>query len=824
MIAFRHLVKGMVLGFLLCISMSLLGQGNKSERAEIFFREGAWHQAVPFYESWLKKNRDREAMKNLADCYRFMGKYEKAFKWYEAAVYASEPMPDPEALFHYAALLKRAGNFEKAAEYFRRYGEAVNDYEAGGWMADACIHPESLAIDSGRTRVMELRYEAGRSDISPQIAGGSFIFASAKTAYGFSDPESFVEKPVTYDLYEAAIPTGVGLAEIRPLRGEVNSSFHESSCALSPDGQTLYFTRSNFDGKQLHVDLKGMSRLKIYTSKKSGADWIDVKQLDINGENVSTCHPALSPDGETMFFSSDREGGLGGMDLWVVYQEEGTWTIPENLGPTINTPGNEIFPYYPEEGKLYFSSDGFPGYGGLDIFSTSLASGEWQLPKNAGKPLNSQADDFGIWIDLKKSEGYFSTGRNPIGDRLYHFEMRQPIVVQVKDSFFQTPLKGVEISVVEENGRTEKYVTNEEGKISFSTRSGKNVKLILKKGNFQECKAELKASNPMAGITDSLFLNMKADRKGTISGVVKDEKTNRPIPNALIEIYRQDSKELSLKTDADGRYSIQVEPSQNHDVIITHPEYVSGFRRVSPEELENREGFMQTSYLQKGNHLLVEGVAVAFDNGMAMAGVKLKIFDNTTNLVVAEAISGPDGRFWAPLKIDKIPDYSVLAYHNGYFASRIDIEEDVKSGRKRAVVLMRLSEAKVNSVVKVIFYDYDAYNLNNLSKRDLNEIYFFLKENSGSVVEMGTHTDCRGTHEYNLELSERRAQSVVDFIIRNRDVDPSRIVWKGYGEGQLVNDCHDDNPNCTEEQHSQNRRAEVKVVRLNENSQGLNGR
>jgi len=178
--------------------------------------------------------------------------------------------------------------------------------------------------------------------------------------------------------------------------GKLQTKYHDGPVSFNKTGNIMYFTRNNIEDGKKRTDDKQITRLKIYSTNYADGKWGIEVPMTFNNDNYSVAHPSLSADSKTLYFSSDMPGGQGGMDIWKTEWNGSAWGVPSNLGTTINTPGNEIFPFVAEDGTLLFSSDGLPGIGGLDLFQTSSSSGKWMKPENMGAPLNSSYDDFGV--------------------------------------------------------------------------------------------------------------------------------------------------------------------------------------------------------------------------------------------------------------------------------------------------------------------------------------------------------------------------------------------------------------------------------------------
>ena len=238
---------------------------------------------------------------------------------------------------------------------------------------------------------------------------------------------------------------------------------------MSSDGRTLYFTRSNYVERKLQKDERNTSHLKLFRAKlDSTGKWGDLHAFAYNGETWSTGHPALSTDGRTLYFASDRPGGFGGSDIWRCKDNGTGWSEPENLGPIVNTAGNELFPTV-NGNTLHFSSSAHINMGGLDIFETQEQNGHWKTPINLNAPINTPKDDFFFVLDSTNKAGFISSDRDSI-DQIYAFTLYEPLfyidgfVMDDEDRF----LPNVEVTLTDlENGKDQSMMTGVDGKFIF---------------------------------------------------------------------------------------------------------------------------------------------------------------------------------------------------------------------------------------------------------------------------------------------------------------------------------------------------------------------
>ncbi len=271
-----------------------------------------------------------------------------------------------------------------------------------------------------------------------------------------------------------------------PAEGELNTELDEGIVSFSPDGQTMYLTKAR-------RELNAPTGVEIYTSQRSDAKWSAPVKFEITADTLSSYgHPAVSPDGRWLYFTSDMPGGSGGLDIWRINLNERRGSL-ENLGEWINTPGNESFPYVRGDSLLYFASDGHPGYGGLDIFCARLMpSGGWQVT-NMGKPLNSPGDDFGITF-TQGENGFFSSNRRDGRgyDHIYSFELPDlKIIIQgwVLDRD-EEPVPNAVIRIVGRDGSNQKQIARPDGSFSFPLERGVSYVMLAGAKGYLNAKQE----------------------------------------------------------------------------------------------------------------------------------------------------------------------------------------------------------------------------------------------------------------------------------------------------------------------------------------------
>ncbi|MEM9822751.1 MAG: hypothetical protein AAF985_16850 [Bacteroidota bacterium] len=277
-------------------------------------------------------------------------------------------------------------------------------------------------------------------DYSASLVGDGVIFTSTRSHHQQKEEKKRKNwKKKLSTLFYAQLGEDGKLRRPSPLQGEVNDRHHEGSASFTKSGDKMYFNRN-----AAKKNKKGVVHLKIYSATKMEGMWTDVKELSLNGDNFSSCHPSISADGKRLYFASNRKGGFGGMDIYVSYFKRGQWGEPINLGPLINSSGNEVFPYIAEDGILYFSSDSQGGMGGLDIFRSKKLNDSdrsWKHKQNMGHPFNSKEDDFGFFVNKECSAGLFTSSRSggKGRDDIYFWQLKEKPIFHAQNEVPEKP-------------------------------------------------------------------------------------------------------------------------------------------------------------------------------------------------------------------------------------------------------------------------------------------------------------------------------------------------------------------------------------------------
>jgi len=410
-------------------------QEVKINKANKDYDQFAYVDAIKTYEKVAEKGyKSAEVFQKLGNAYYFQSKLEDANKWY-TELFAMNQEVEPEYYFRYAQTLKSAGDYKKADQMMEKfYQKNGTDNRAKIGMSQKDYLAE-IKKNSGRYRIENAGINSEFSDYGTAFYKDELVFASARDTGSISSKKHSWTNQSYTNLYGAKVTDNGNFESPEKFSKSVSSKYHESTPVFTKDGNTMYFTRNNFNNGKKGRDSERTILLKLYKATKEGDKWTNVTELPFNSNEYSVAHPALSPDEKTLYFASNMPGAMGNKkqsDIYKVAIYAGnSYGTPENLGDKINTEGRETFPYVTDNNELYFASDGHPGLGGLDVFVTQLKDdGSVGSIKNVGEPVNGKMDDFAFLIDTKTKNGFVSSNRKEdnLGyDDIYKFTEILPI-------------------------------------------------------------------------------------------------------------------------------------------------------------------------------------------------------------------------------------------------------------------------------------------------------------------------------------------------------------------------------------------------------------
>lgn len=436
----------LILGFFLLNATSISAQrySNKGDR---YFDLNLFQEAIKYYELEAKNGKDRDyknyAKKQLAECYRILGEFEEAEKAYKRVLRNRKNRENAENYLNYGQSLKSSAKFAEAKVQFEEFIKLKPKDPRGPMYLESCDSAQKwLDANLGKTVRNIDTINTPSPEFSPvYIKGGNVVFTSSREGSKRALISFNGGMDIDYlDLYEfnpsqLLNPDSIQIINLKGL----NTPKHEGPATFSKDGKEVYFTQT-VKGLRDKRTNEVINTLQVMYSKydDSTKTWSEpVSAFPFNSSDYSVGHPSLAPDGNTIFFMSDMRHGEGGTDIYYSIKDStGKFSHPINAGKKVNTFGYELYPYIAEDGTLYFSSNGHPGMGQLDIFYSTYKNGEWGQPLNMQPPVNSIGDDFGITLDGKAKRGFFSSDRfNGHGaEDIYSFSEESPVEFEITQS------------------------------------------------------------------------------------------------------------------------------------------------------------------------------------------------------------------------------------------------------------------------------------------------------------------------------------------------------------------------------------------------------
>lgn len=580
-----------------------LSDAEEKQRIGEYFEAAAIYRKVYTKTSPQKRDLRGYIAYRMAECNRLINNTPRATSAYMNAL--RYDYPDSIVNLRLGQMYQRSGRYAEAIRYYNEFLKMNPESElALNGIKGSELAPQWKQNPSRYVVKRMEKFNSRRGEFCPMLFGDAYdqlYFTSSRTPKGAGKDKEETISAITglrnNDFFLVKKDEqGNWLAPIE-LEDEVNTEFDEGTPSFSKDGNTMYYT-------YCAQDPEGPRTSEIYVSTRSSAKWGKGTRASIVKDSVTALgHPSVSPDGKYLYYVSDAVGGFGGKDIFRSRLVGSDFGPMENLGPEINTPGDEMFPYVRDSVTLYFASNGHPGMGGLDLFkATQDSTGKWHV-ENLKAPINSMGDDFGITFEGKKEKGFFSSNRNDARgyDHLYSFELP----------------------------------------------------------------------------TITIFI------EGLVSDV--DEY---PIEDATVRIVGKDGLNVKVPAKKDGSYRVELE----RDVR-----------------------------------------------------------------------------------------YVMMASARGYLNQNFELKTGPEEKNETYIVDFYLSPISKPVVIDNIFYDFDKATLRPESQKALDEMIKMLNDNPNVTIELGAHTDRKGTDQYNERLAQRRAQSVVDYLIAG-GIDKERLEAKGYGE------------------------------------------
>lgn len=487
----------LVMTAILVIIMSSCGADRNLKKGEKYLALGEYYDAANEFKQAYRKTPPKERDKRGRIALKMASAYDKSLQTAKAiAAYRNAiryKQASAEDYLAHARLLLKSGGYKEAAQIFEMLLDSMPDNKLVINGLETARKAQGLKDAGSRYTVKRMDiFNSRRADYSPMLFGEDHdkLYFSSTRNEAQGDELSGITGQKPGDIFVSEKDDKGKWSKPEPVSGGLNTDYDEGACAFSPDDRTMYLTQCSSDPSYPRY-------AKIMTSNRSDASWGKPTELKLSNDTLSSfAHPAISPDGEWLYFTSDMPGGKGGLDIWRVRITAAGMGGVENLGEPVNTAGDEAFPTFRPNGDLYFSSNGHPGLGGYDIFIATIGKDHRYHLDHPGYPLNSQADDFGMTFEGPYNSGFFSSNRNDGRgcDHIYSFSNPE-IVNTIKGYVYEMDgyeLPAAMVYVVGDDGTNEKLTLRSDGSFTKVVQPGVSYLLLAACDGYLNHREELK--------------------------------------------------------------------------------------------------------------------------------------------------------------------------------------------------------------------------------------------------------------------------------------------------------------------------------------------
>ncbi len=705
-----------------------------------------------------------------------------------------------------------------------------------GILLFSCKYAESQNFEASKASFSQDRY----NDYSPAYFRGGLVFCSTRlpdiTTYQAS-PDQMEDANIWYVPMKEST---VAEADPKLLEG-LFTRFNDGPATFSSDGLEIYYSR-NLDVDSRKRDIfDSRNQLGLFSARWIDTTWFDITPFPYNSTKYSLTTPALSPDGKRIYFASDMPGGYGGADLWYCDRSEEGWLPPVNLGSHINTKGNESYPFENGAGILYFASDGLKGFGKKDIFFTRELNGDWAIPVHMNAHINSSEDDFGLITDLNGNEGYFSSNRQNKDD-IYHFVTKFPQFyhcdsmqknfycyafydessmkidslplsymwyfsdgesaggLEVEHCFAGTGNYLVELHIIDNNtGNTfftqssfeveltdveQPYIASPDALVSEELAGFDGLSTNLPQLEVEEYYWEFADGTRLRGAEVEHAFSGKGRYRVQLMVIGKPDSTGwkaRECVYKVVEVL-QDHQDLAMYKARQEGSLIIMQDSTDKDAFVSNSYY-------SLEEAQEQDAVFRVEVLNSDSRISTDS----------------SVFDPLRGVYDIREVF---------LRDDSLYSYTVGQSDDvlGTYDVYADVvERGFENASVKSYILADLAEEELLQLTSALgnfsdaYFEFDDYRIGEASYPILNEVVNIMNRYPSLQLEIAAHTDNMGSFEYNMTLSQRRAQSMVDYLV-DHGIEAERLIGKGYGESRPIAS------NTSEEGKMLNRRVEFIIL------------
>jgi len=760
----------------------------------------AYADAIPKYKEAIKKDTALfEAKAKLADCYRLTGNYIMAEQWYARVVKARQATNLEH--FYYGQMLMSNGKYPEARQWLEvAERESPQDERAANFIS-AINGIQRFFSDSANYTIRNLPVNTDGNDFGAAWYEKGIVYTASKQHVSRSRQHSWTGESFT-NLYYAD-STVSAKTDAKAFTSDIQRKLNNGPASFTSDNKKVYNTVNT---EKVSDANKDTYKLYIIESTYDGKRWSKPLEFVYNNAQYNVAHPAISPDGNRLYFSSDMPDGEGGMDIYYSDRSNAnTWSKPVNLGKAVNTPGNEVFPFVHADGILYFASNGHEGLGGLDVYATQQSATGWASPINIGYPVNTRYDDFGLILNNERDYGYFSSNRpgGKGGDDIYHFSFKPNyLTITVVDGVTALPVPQAKIFVLDKTAnKTVTRQADEQGKLTIPVQACRTLEVAAAKEGYPTNQPKAYQITCGKVVTDNLEVTLANPR---LMVEVADKATGKALPGVSIELREAQTQRVIASGDVQ-KFAGVIKPCTDYVVTATRtgmPPVTSNFKSsCTPKD----ETVKLSMGLPPPDPNFVGGTVIEQGTTHMLDSVTAVVYD-VNNQPLTTITTASDGSF----SLAGFKNVGRLAFfRQGYFS----VTKVIAGEANRKNIVVEMPRLVMDKVIQLdgILYDVGKFNIRADAARVLDNVVKVMHENSTLEIELSAHTDARGNDETNLALSDKRAKAAAAYIV-SKGISDSRIKGKGYGESQLKNKCTN-GVKCTEQAHQQNRRTEVKITK-----------
>ena len=568
-----------VLLSLIWVNPCLSQNNSPAVKADKLYKAFAYHEAIDEYLKVLAKEPDNAtAIRNIADCYRLTNNSEKSEVYYAKVVKLADAKPIDK--YHYAQSLMYNAKYDEAKKFFGEYSAVAGSDERAKNSISAIDKIDEFFRDSAKSVISKILINSDKADFSPVFFHEGIVFVSSRESMAKDRTHTWTGNPFLTLYYAQGKQANLRSPEL--FSKEIQSKFNDGPACFNQEGNELYLTRNS---SSLSNRSERVVKLKIVKSKFEEGKWSEPTDLPFISNQYNTAHAWLAKDGKRLYFASDMPGGFGGMDLFYVDKNEDGWSAPVNLGNKINTKGNELFPFVNDDNTLYFASDGQVGLGGLDVYECKYSNGKWSEPRNMGYPVNTHKDDFSLILDKEGSKGYLSSNRNggKGDDDIYFVELLKKIVVAgtVTDKKTGKPIEGADVILKDREGKEiARTLAKIDGTYEFELEYNKEYTLLAQKAGYSK---ETKTVSTISTRESKIVVDFQLQKLiFGVEGIVSDKETKEPLDKSNVVLLDDQDKEIgNVTTGPDGYYFFNLGPDKNYRVKASKEGYFSKSEIVS---------------------------------------------------------------------------------------------------------------------------------------------------------------------------------------------------------------------------------------------------